>query len=203
MFQKIAKHRANDASLTMHRPPLTACSCSGGTAVQNKCKSNATMVKYRCSGRVHHSSGGSSAHFKNTSSSQCQNIRRDACHDVERYSATKPRRWWFRWMWWWRWWWRWWRQRSPIKEGMPWLRVIKQTPFCEAGETLTYQHCKAMHGNARQSARHLHICSRIEEQSVQNTMQCYDTVQFKNDTKIQWCTVIQWYSDKQWYNNRV
>ena len=22
MFQKIAKHRANDASLTMHRPPL-------------------------------------------------------------------------------------------------------------------------------------------------------------------------------------
>ena len=24
MFKKIAKHRANDASLTMHRPPLTA-----------------------------------------------------------------------------------------------------------------------------------------------------------------------------------
>ena len=30
MFQKIAKHRANDASLTMHRPPLHGDGDGGG-----------------------------------------------------------------------------------------------------------------------------------------------------------------------------
>ena len=82
-------------------------------------------------------------------------------------------------------------------------------------------HISTLQGNAG----HLHICSRIEEQSVQNAMQCYYAVQFKNDTVIQrysdtvihsdtmiqrniQCSLrkIQWYRDTvihcdtQWYS---
>ena len=45
MFQKIAKHRANDASNDVHRPPLGGVLGGGMTVVFAKSKNVALIVK--------------------------------------------------------------------------------------------------------------------------------------------------------------
>ena len=47
MFQKIAKHRANDASNDVHRPPLGQCDNRGGDIYDDDDDDDDVLVQYQ------------------------------------------------------------------------------------------------------------------------------------------------------------
>ena len=56
----------------------------------------------------------------------------------------------------------------PIKEGMPWLRVIKQKPFCEPG--------KLSHGCSRDSIHGIgkKVNGYLEQEMIQTHKKCIE-----------------------------